>query len=99
MRLFEYIVVFVDDVRDNEKTIWHRAHWGRGGTQREVHARWGRGGLTIVVRHCYGPTGGIGGPSPTGARCHGPARGRGGPSLSGHPYHGPIKGRGGHGPR
>jgi hypothetical protein len=26
MRLFGYIAIFVDDVRDDERTIWHRAH-------------------------------------------------------------------------
>jgi hypothetical protein len=38
MRLFWYIAVFVDDVRDDERTIWRHARWGRGGSQREAHA-------------------------------------------------------------
>jgi hypothetical protein len=86
MRLFGYIVVFADDVRDNERTIWHHTHWGRGGPQCEAHARWGRGGLAIAACHCCGPTGGRGGPSLVGPHYHGPARGRGGPNPLSRSY-------------
>jgi hypothetical protein len=86
MRLFGYIVVFADDVRDNERTIWHHTHWGRGGPQCEAHARWGRGGLAIAACHCCGPTEGRGGPSLVGPHYHGPARGRGGPSPLSRSY-------------
>jgi hypothetical protein len=64
MRLFGYIVVFTDDVRDDEITIWHCAHWGRGG-------------LTVAACHCYGSTRERGGPNPIGPHCHGPTKGRG----------------------
>jgi hypothetical protein len=42
MRLFGYIAVFAHNVRDDERTIWRRTRWGRGGPQREAHVRWGR---------------------------------------------------------
>jgi hypothetical protein len=79
MRLFRYIVIFVDDIRYDERTIWHHAHWGSGGPQHKEHARWERGGLART-HHCYDPNGGRGGPSLTGPLCHSPARGRGGPN-------------------
>jgi hypothetical protein len=67
MRLFGYIVIFVDDVRDDERTIWCHTHWGRGG-------------FTVIAHHCCGPARGRGGPSPAGLHYRGPARGRGGSS-------------------
>jgi hypothetical protein len=75
---FGSIAVFVEDVRDDERTIWCHTHWGRGGPQCEAHARWGRGGLIVIARQCCGPIGGRRRPSPIGPRCHGVARGRGG---------------------
>jgi hypothetical protein len=76
---FRCIAVFVDDNRDDARTIWHHAHkgrggpqreahagWGRGGPQRDAHARWGRGGPVVTGHHCYGPILGRGGPSPIG---------------------------------
>jgi hypothetical protein len=36
MRLFGYIAIFVDDVRDYERTIWHHARWGRGGKRMRI---------------------------------------------------------------
>jgi hypothetical protein len=80
MRLFGYIAVFVDDVRYDERTIWHHTRWGRGGPQCEAHVRWGRGDLIVTARHCCGPTEGRGGPNPIGPYCHGPTGVRGGPS-------------------
>jgi hypothetical protein len=91
MRLFGYIVVFAYDFRDDERTIWHHARWGRGGLQCEAHARWGRGGLTVAACHCCGPAGGRGDPSPTWPHCYGPTGGRGGPSPP-PPCHSPTIG-------
>jgi hypothetical protein len=93
MRLFGYIAIFADDVRDNERTIWRRERWGRGGPQREAHAHWGRGGLAVAAHCCCGPARGRGGPSPVGPRCHGPSRGRGGSSPVGPPIMVPPEGR------
>jgi hypothetical protein len=76
MRLFGSIVVFANDVRDDERTIWCHARWGRGGPQHEAHACWGRGGLAVAVHHYCSPTEGRGGPSLTEPRYRGPARGR-----------------------
>jgi hypothetical protein len=42
-------VAFAYGVRDDERTIWHQACWGKGGPQHEVHAHWRRGGLTVVA--------------------------------------------------
>jgi hypothetical protein len=50
MRLFGYIVAFAYGIRDDERTIWHQACWGKGGPQHEAHAHWRRGGLTVVAR-------------------------------------------------
>jgi hypothetical protein len=32
MRLFGHIAVFADDVRDDERTIWHHTRWGKRRT-------------------------------------------------------------------
>jgi hypothetical protein len=94
MKLFGYITVFADNVRDIERTIWHHACWGRGGPQCEAHARWGKGGLAVVAPHYCGPVGGRGGPSPIGPRYHGLARGRGGSNPAARPpYHSSARGR------
>jgi hypothetical protein len=94
MRLFGYIMVFADDVRDDGRTIWHHTRWGRGGPQHEVYVCWGRGGLAVTIRHCCGPAEGRRGPSPAGPRCRGPARGRGHSSPAVGPHcHGPTRGR------
>jgi hypothetical protein len=85
MRLFGYIAIFGDDVKGDERAIWHHARWGRGDPQYETHARWGRGGLVVAARHCCVPTGGRGGPSPVGHHYPGPTRGRGGSSPTGSP--------------
>jgi hypothetical protein len=100
MRLFGYIRVFADDVRDNEGTIWHHACWGRGGAHHEAHACWGRG-LAVVAHHHCGPTGGRRGPSPTGPHYRGPTGGRSpteGRGPTGPSCHGPTRGRGGPSP-
>jgi hypothetical protein len=93
---FGSIAVFVEDVRDDKRTIWCHTHWGRGGPQCEAHACRGREGLVVVARQCYSPAGGRRGPSPIGPCYHGPAGGRGGSSPIGPHYRGPARGRGGH---
>jgi hypothetical protein len=77
MRLFGYIAVFADDIRDDERIIWCRAHLGIGGPQCEAQVCWGRGGLIVTAHHCCSPIKGRGGPSPAEPHCRGPARGRG----------------------
>jgi hypothetical protein len=79
MRLFGYVTVFANNIRDYERTIWRQARWGRGGPQCEAHAHSGIGGLTVKARHRYGPAIGRGGPSLVGPCCHGPIGGRRGP--------------------